>query len=98
MADTWLITGCSSGIGRGIAKAALEAGYNVVVTARKPETVTEIAADYLDNSLVLALDVSSEESIRSAVADYESLESGRFCYRADDDDVLPAFDGRRQPP
>ena len=68
MADTWLITGCSSGIGRGIAKAALEAGYNVVVTARKPETVTEIAADYPDSSLVVALDVSSEESIRSAVA------------------------------
>ena len=69
MADTWLITGCSSGIGRGIAKAALEAGYNVVVTARKPETVTEITADYPDNSLVLALDVSNEDSIRSAVAD-----------------------------
>ena len=67
MANTWLITGCSSGIGRGIAQAALAAGCNVVVTARKPETVQEIAADYPDTALVLPLDVSSEDSIRAAV-------------------------------
>lgn len=67
MANTWLITGCSSGIGRGIAKAALAAGCNVVVTARKPETVQDIAADYPDTALVLALDVSSGESIKAAV-------------------------------
>ena len=30
----WLITGCSTGIGREIARAALEAGHSVVVTAR----------------------------------------------------------------
>ena len=31
----WLITGCSTGIGREIARAALEAGHSVVVTARR---------------------------------------------------------------
>jgi NAD(P)-dependent dehydrogenase (short-subunit alcohol dehydrogenase family) len=30
----WLVTGCSTGIGREIARAALEAGHQVVVTAR----------------------------------------------------------------
>ena len=30
----WLITGCSSGLGRGIAQAALERGENVTLTAR----------------------------------------------------------------
>jgi NAD(P)-dependent dehydrogenase (short-subunit alcohol dehydrogenase family) len=32
--SVWLMTGCSSGIGRAIAVAALEKGYRVVVTAR----------------------------------------------------------------
>ena len=31
---TWLITGCSGGLGRSIAQAALEHGENVAVTAR----------------------------------------------------------------
>ena len=31
---TWLITGCSSGIGKGIAKAVLESGDQAIVTAR----------------------------------------------------------------
>lgn len=31
---TWLITGCSTGIGRGIAKAVLHSGDQAVVTAR----------------------------------------------------------------
>ena len=32
---TWLITGCSSGIGKGIAKAVLESGDQAIVTARR---------------------------------------------------------------
>ena len=43
---TWLITGCSSGIGRGIAKAVLKNGDNAVVTARNISTVADIVADY----------------------------------------------------
>lgn len=34
---TWLITGCSSGIGKGIAKAVLESGNQAIVTARNKE-------------------------------------------------------------
>ncbi len=41
----WLITGCSTGIGREIARAALEAGHSVVVTARRTETVADFADD-----------------------------------------------------
>ena len=33
----WLITGCSTGIGREIARAALDAGHQVVVAARRVE-------------------------------------------------------------
>jgi NAD(P)-dependent dehydrogenase (short-subunit alcohol dehydrogenase family) len=32
--STWLITGCSSGLGRALAEAAIASGHNVVVTAR----------------------------------------------------------------
>lgn len=54
---TWLITGCSSGIGRGIAKAALKKGYRVAVTARNTEKLKELVAEYPDTSLALELDV-----------------------------------------
>ena len=36
--QTWLITGCSSGLGRGFAKAVLKSGDQVIVTARRVET------------------------------------------------------------
>lgn len=45
----WLITGCSGGLGRGTAEAALKHGEYVAVTARRTETLqgTEtMIADY----------------------------------------------------
>lgn len=33
--QTWLITGCSSGFGKNIAKAVLEHGWNAVVRPRR---------------------------------------------------------------
>lgn len=38
-AKTWLITGCSTGLGRNMAKVLLEKGDNVAVTARKAVAV-----------------------------------------------------------
>ena len=42
----WFITGCSTGFGRHIALAALAHGDNVVVTARRPETIADICEQY----------------------------------------------------
>ena len=42
----WLITGCSTGIGREIANAALEAGHSVVVTARRTETLSPFVDEF----------------------------------------------------
>ena len=64
---TWLITGCSSGIGAAIAKAVLASGDNAVVTARKPEVVADIVKDYPETSLAVALDVTDVDSIKTAV-------------------------------
>jgi NAD(P)-dependent dehydrogenase (short-subunit alcohol dehydrogenase family) len=43
-AGGWLITGCSTGIGRHIAEAALAKGHRVAVTARNRAAVEDIVA------------------------------------------------------
>ncbi|HTW15418.1 MAG TPA: oxidoreductase [Nocardioides sp.] len=63
----WLVTGCSTGIGREIARAALEAGHQVVVTSRRVADVDDLAASY-DTALAVPLDVTDREQIAAAVA------------------------------
>jgi NAD(P)-dependent dehydrogenase (short-subunit alcohol dehydrogenase family) len=65
--STWLITGCSSGLGRSLAQAVLQYGDNAVVTARNPSAVQEIAASYPDSALALRLDVTDPAQIAGAV-------------------------------
>lgn len=67
MADrsTVLITGCSTGIGRGAAKTFQRAGWNVIASMRKPEAECELNA--LERVLVTALDVTDPDAIGSAV-------------------------------
>lgn len=40
--SVWLITGCSTGLGRAIAQHVLQSGYRAVVTARDPASVADI--------------------------------------------------------
>jgi NAD(P)-dependent dehydrogenase (short-subunit alcohol dehydrogenase family) len=63
----WLITGCSTGIGREIARAALEAGHSVVVTARRVESVADFAETFGDRAAVVALDVTDKAQVAAAV-------------------------------
>jgi len=65
MAQTILITGASSGIGKATAKLFQEKGWNVIATMRKPEAAEELAQ--LDRVLVARLDVTDEASIKAAV-------------------------------
>jgi NAD(P)-dependent dehydrogenase (short-subunit alcohol dehydrogenase family) len=64
----WLITGCSTGFGREIARAALEAGHEVVVTARRAEAVQDLADAFGDRAVAVALDVTDAGEIAGAVA------------------------------
>ena len=64
-----LVTGCSTGIGRATAVRLVEAGFAVYATARRPETLAELA-DL--GCRTMALDVTDEESIRSAVVVVEA--------------------------
>ena len=63
----WLITGCSTGIGREIAYAALSAGHQVMVTARRPETLVDILEAFPERAKTTALDVTDERQIVAAV-------------------------------
>ncbi len=63
----WFITGCSTGFGRELAKEALSKGYNVVVTARKPEQIADIVTAYPNTALSLTLDVTVPQQINDAV-------------------------------
>lgn len=67
MSKTWFITGASRGLGAAIARAALDAGDRVVVTARRRETVAETFGEDNDTVLSLSLDVTDPIQIAAAV-------------------------------
>ncbi|SFT53175.1 Short-chain dehydrogenase [Geodermatophilus amargosae] len=55
---TWLITGCSTGLGRALAEAVIGAGHHAVVTARDEGTVADLVELAPDRVLGAALDVT----------------------------------------
>ena len=61
---TVLITGCSSGIGRASALRLARSGWTVYASARRPESIADLAQA---GCRTLALDVTDEDSIRAAV-------------------------------
>ena len=65
---TWLITGCSTGIGRAIAAHVLAIGEAAAVTARNPADVADIVAAAPDRAIALALDVTDPAQVAAAVA------------------------------
>jgi len=102
--STWLITGCSTGIGRSLAEAVLARGDSAVVTARDSARVGDLAAAYPENALALALDVTDREQVTSVVRAAEERFAGvdvlvnnaGYGYRAaveegDDEDVERLF-------
>jgi NAD(P)-dependent dehydrogenase (short-subunit alcohol dehydrogenase family) len=102
---TWLITGCSTGLGRSLATAALQRGFDVAVTARDPDSVKDIVAAYPDSALALALDVTDADQVWAAVAATDErfgpidvlVNNAGYGYRAaveegDDTDVRRLFD------
>jgi NAD(P)-dependent dehydrogenase (short-subunit alcohol dehydrogenase family) len=65
--STWLITGCSTGLGRALADAVIGAGHNAVVTARDVTKVADLANTAAQRVLPVALDITEPEQIAAAV-------------------------------
>lgn len=102
---TWLITGCSTGLGRALAKAVLEKGHNAVITARDPATLQELAAEFPTSALAVGLDVTDPAQVAQAVKTAEDrfggvdvlVNNAGYGYRAaveegDEADIRTLFD------
>lgn len=63
----WLITGCSKGLGRALARQALESGYRVVVSARDVSAVEDIVKEHPGVALAVQLDVTKPDEAKAAV-------------------------------
>lgn len=68
MSKVFFLTGSSRGLGREIAAAALAAGHRLVATARRPESLADLAGRYGRQILPVALDVADPAAAAAAVA------------------------------
>jgi NAD(P)-dependent dehydrogenase (short-subunit alcohol dehydrogenase family) len=102
---TWLITGCSTGLGRALAEAVIGAGHNAVVTARDVAKVADLAETAPQRALAVPLDVTDPAQVAAAVKRAEEqfggvdvlVNNAGYGYRAaveegDDADVLALFE------
>ncbi len=102
---TWLITGCSTGLGRALAQAVLTRGDNAVVTARDTSTLQDLATEFPTTALAVALDVTEQSQVEAAVQQAEErfgavdvlVNNAGYGYRAaieegSDADVRTLFD------
>lgn len=64
----WFITGCSSGLGRALARTVLERGEIVVLTALEPQLLEDLVAEYQSYTLTLRLDVTKPKEVKAAVS------------------------------
>ena len=103
--STWLITGCSTGLGRALAEAVIGGGHNAVVTVRDTTKVADLAEAAPDRVLAAALDVTDPEQVGSSVRQAEErfggvdvlVNNAGYGYRAaveegDDVDVRTLFE------
>ena len=103
--STWLITGCSTGLGRALAEAVLGAGHNAVVTARDVDKVADLVEPAPERALAVAVDVTKPDqvtsAVRQAVERFDGVDvlvnNAGYGYRAaveegDDADVRELFD------
>lgn len=64
---TWLITGTSSGLGRALAKAALDAGHAVAATARDPDSARDLEDAHPGRAAAIPLDITDAASRAEAL-------------------------------
>jgi NAD(P)-dependent dehydrogenase (short-subunit alcohol dehydrogenase family) len=67
MAQVWLVTGSSRGLGRAIVEAGLLAGKKVLATARDTQSLSDLSERYRNQVKLFELDVTDEPSAAGAV-------------------------------
>ncbi|WP_278265928.1 oxidoreductase [Nocardia sp. AG03] len=65
----WLVTGASSGFGRAITRAAIDAGDTVIAVARRTAALDDLVAAHPDRIEAIALDVTETDRVEAVVAD-----------------------------
>ena len=103
--STWLITGCSTGLGRALAEAVISAGHNAVVTARAEAKLADLVEQAPERVLGAALDVTDPARVAAVVHQAEErfggvdvlVNNAGYGYRAaveegDDADVRVLFE------
>jgi NAD(P)-dependent dehydrogenase (short-subunit alcohol dehydrogenase family) len=75
----WLVTGCSTGLGLDIARAALKAGQKCIATSRNPATTPDAVQEIKSLGGVWAqLDVCSpslESDIKKIIEEYGDVDA-----------------------
>lgn len=66
--QVFFLTGSSRGLGRAIADAVLDAGHQLIATARQPADLQELVARHGDRVLPVALDVTNAAAAQRAIA------------------------------
>ena len=68
----FLITGCSTGLGRAIAEAAIHAGHRVIATARDIRSIADLEEARVCR--VLTLDVTDPTNIRETISEAGAID------------------------
>jgi len=63
----WYITGASNGLGLALVKLLLSNGDKVAATSRNSNAFNELAAAYPDSFLPLAVDITSDASVKQSI-------------------------------
>jgi NAD(P)-dependent dehydrogenase (short-subunit alcohol dehydrogenase family) len=76
--QVWLITGSSRGFGRSLAQAVLDAGHQLIATARRTDPLAELVERYGDQVGAVSLDVTdpaaAQRAVDTAVAEFGHLD------------------------
>jgi NAD(P)-dependent dehydrogenase (short-subunit alcohol dehydrogenase family) len=68
----WFITGCSTGLGRALAKRVLQRGYRCAVTARDAAQINDLVSEFPNSAKAFALDVSDPVQVSTVISQAEA--------------------------